>query len=221
MLRKKVAASLFVLSLSFVPITIFADDTPITEKESPVASIASPASYIYTRADRVLPKVTFASSSHIVDVEYLLNDSSVDYDKPLPLFGEHLGTTTFSVVTKDIDGTIATTTTVFMLITTPESSLADIGEAYRLGLISKVVIRDRFIRSLQLFSEANSKREKLLASTEKRKDERAALLSDRMEKILDNEILDLLKKQEGRTVTKNAAALVREDVEALRAAAGL
>ena len=221
MFKKMALASLFCFFSFFLPAAALADENNTADSPAPSVIISSPASYIYTRSDNVLPKVRFASSSEIVDVEYLLNDTYIAYDKPLPLFGQSLGTTTFSVVSKNVDGTISTSTTLFTLIATPESALADVTEAYRLGLVSKVVIRDRFIRSLQLFSDANNKREKLLAGTEKRKDERAALLSDRMQKILDNEILDLLKKQEGRTVTKEGAALIREDVEALREAAGL
>ena len=179
------------------------------------------AKVTYTRSDKVFPDVSFASTSQIIAVDYVLNTTYVAYDKSLPFFSQPLGTTTFSVVTEDIFGTISTTTSVFILTATPQSAIEDVKEMYRQGLITKIVIRDRTLRSLESFADTHAKREKLLASTDKRKEERAQILSDRMGKILDSEILDLLKKQEGRTVKETGADMLRSNIETLRVYAGI
>lgn len=221
---QRISLCLLFLSGFFLPSVSFAQQIPFeapVQDEGPIAIIKTPADSSYTRIDRILPAVTFASTSQIVDVEYVLNETYVPYDKPLPFFDQPLGTTTFSVVTKDTFGVTATTSVTFQLEATVESTAGDIREAFKRGLITKGVIRDRFLRSLELYADAYDKRVKLLGGTDKRKDERAALLSERMSKILDNEILDLLKKQEGRTMKKEGADMLRENIGALKKEAGL
>lgn len=209
--------------LAILPLQVSASEiSGYIEFSLPAATITMPeAKATYTRSDKVFPDVSFASTSQIIDVDYVLNTTYVPYDKALPFFSQPLGTTTFSVVTEDVFGTISTSTSVFMLTATPQSAIEDVKEMYRQGLITKVVIRDRFLRSLESFADVYTKREKLLASTEKRKEERAQILSDRMQKILDSEILDLLKKQEGRTVKETGADMLRSNIETLRVYADL
>ena len=219
MLQKFLAVFTFVVAtLTLLPSPAVASEiNGYMEFSLPASTITMPeAKATYTRSDKVFPDVSFASTSQIVAVDYVLNTTYVPYDKALPLFNQPLGTTTFSVVTEDIFGTISTSTSVFILTATPQSAIEDVREMYRLGTITKVIIRDRFLRSLESFADTYAKREKLLASADKRKEERAKLLSDRMGKILDSEILDLLKKQEGRTVKETGADMLRSNIETLR-----
>lgn len=183
----------------------------------PPTAIISPASGTYAHADDVLPMVAFASTSRIVDVEYLLSGKPVAYDEALPFFELPLGTTTFSVVVRDVDGAVATTSVVFTLTATPESLQKDIRTAEARGLITKTIIRDRMIRSLELFDDAYTRKLEVLSGSDRKKEERVALLNDRMQKLLDSDLLDLVKKQEGRTIKKPAAAMLRAHIEALRA----
>ena len=215
--QKVLTASAFAV-LALLPFTAFATEgVEYAEFSLPASTITLPeAKTTYTRSDKVFPLVSFASTSQIIAVDYVLNTTYVAYNKALPFFREPLGTTTFSVVTKDVFGTISTTTTLFFVTVTPQSAIEDVREMHRLGLITKVVIRDRFLRSLESFADVHAKREKLLASNEKRKEERAQILADRMQKILDSEILDLLKKQEGRTIKETGADMLRSTIETLR-----
>lgn len=219
MLQKFFTVSAFAFSvLTLLPSHVLANETEgYIEFSLPASTITMPEEKAtYTRSDKIFPDVSFASTSQIIAVDYVLNTTYVPYDKALPFFSGPLGTTTFSVVTEDIFGTVSTTTALFFVTATPQSTIEDVKEMYRRGLITKAVIRDRFLRSLESFADVHAKREKLLASTEKRKEERAQILADRMQKILDSEMLDLLKKQEGRTVKETGADILRDDIEALR-----
>ena len=193
-----------------IPISIGSID-----EDPPAILINSPVSqdYLHSAMLDLAYEVIDADSGVASTTAILDGQSALD---PVDLFFLSLGEHTFGLEAEDLVGNTSSSSVVFRVIATPESTVQDIKRAYALGWITNEQVKNTLAqmvkKAVKIVKRVSYIEETLPDGSKKRK--KIEKLETAFDKLLGKKLLNELAKQLKRgTITQQAYDVLRADVE--------
>jgi pimeloyl-ACP methyl ester carboxylesterase len=163
-----------------------------TDTEPPAITIESPEARDYLRSEQLSVDVSAQDISGVFALETTLGTATVPNTGTVDLFYHTLGSYALTASSTDNVGNATTSTRVFRVVATPDSTLSDIERAHRLGWMIQSV-RDKLIDKLQTYVEKLQQ-------------------SQKADKFILKDILNELEKRRWKGLNEQGYQLLKEDI---------
>lgn len=199
-----------------IPPTAILSASSSADVTPPKITINSPASTDYLRSQILPITITATDTESGVTFTEIAVDGIITTSTAIDPFFYNLGNHAIFVHAVDNVGNPANTSTTFRIITTPESTAADIDRAYGLGWINEKSTRNNLITRVRGLVKTEKKIEiiKITLPNGETAERKVETITKRIDKALAQLLLkDLLRWHERDIIADQAYNIVKEDIE--------